>query len=91
MLYLFQALLCFAMLVYIHLAFARHPVKCLEEVKDTWPRDGILRVEIMKEAPNNYGIDASYEKERNLQAIELSTEVDKWQVAKIHQLNLPGS
>ena len=33
------------MLVYIHLAFARHPVKCLEEVKETWPRDGILRVE----------------------------------------------
>ena len=57
------------MLVYIHLAFARHPVKCLEEVKDTWPRDGILRVEIMKEAPSNYGIDASYEKERNLQAM----------------------
>ena len=52
------------MLVYIHLAFARHPVKCLEEVKDTWPRDGILRVEIMKEPPETYGIDASYEKER---------------------------
>ena len=62
------------MLVYIHLAFARHPVKCLEEVKETWPRDGILRVEIMKEAPDNYGIDASYEKERNLQAIHRHQE-----------------
>ena len=71
---LFQAILCFAMLVYIHLAFARHPVKCLEEVKETWPRDGILRVEIMKEAPDNYGIDASYEKERNLQAIHRNQE-----------------
>ena len=62
------------MLVYIHLAFARHPVKCLEEVKDTWPRDGILRVEIMKEAPEGYSIDASYEKEKNLQAIHRNQE-----------------
>ena len=39
------------MLIYIHLAFARRPIQCLENVKTTWPRDGILRVEIMRDAP----------------------------------------
>ena len=56
-------------LAYIHLAFARHPVRCLEEVKGSWPRDGILRVEIMRGPPENYGIEASYEKERQMQTI----------------------
>merc|ERR1719414_677193 len=74
MMLLLKAVFCLLILVYIHLAFARHPVKCLEEVKETWPRDGILRVEIMKGAPENYGIDASYEKERNLQAIHRNQE-----------------
>ena len=46
--------------------FARHPVQCLEDMKDSWPRDGILRVEIMKEPPEDYSIHQSYEKERKL-------------------------
>ena len=56
------------MLIYIHLVFARHPVQCLEGIKDTWPRDGILRVEVMKGSSQQpYSIDQSYEKERRLQ------------------------
>ena len=55
------------MLVYIHVAFARNPVHCLEDIKETWPRDGILRVEIMKGAPLDYNLHQSYEKERKLQ------------------------
>ena len=56
----FQAILCFFMLVYIHVKFTRNPVHCLEGVKDTWPRDGILRVEIMRDAPDDYDVEKSY-------------------------------
>ena len=48
------------MLVYIHVKFTRNPVHCLEGVKDTWPRDGILRVEIMRDAPDDYDVERSY-------------------------------
>ncbi len=64
---LVKAVLCFFMLVYVHMVFSRRPVQCLEHVKDSWPRDGILRVEIMREPPSGYSIHHSYEKERNMQ------------------------
>lgn len=51
------------MLAYIHIVFARSPTNCLESVQKTWPRDGILRVEIVKNASENYSIINSYEKE----------------------------
>lgn len=35
-------------LAYIHIAFSRSPINCLEHVRDKWPRDGILRVEIQR-------------------------------------------
>ena len=31
---------------YIHNAFSRTPINCLDHVKDKWPRDGVLRVVI---------------------------------------------
>lgn len=70
----FQAILCFFMLVYIHVKFTRNPVHCLEGVKDTWPRDGILRVEIMRDAPDDYDVESSYEKERLIQFRNRATE-----------------
>lgn len=45
---LFQAMTAFFVLVYIHIAFSRTPTTCLEHVRDSWPRDGILRVEILR-------------------------------------------
>ena len=50
-------------LVYIHIAFARTPINCLQHVQTTWPRHGILRVEIVKNASDNYSINNSYQKE----------------------------
>ncbi len=50
---LLKALLCFFMLIYVHVAFSRRPVHCLEHVKDAWPRDGILRQEIFFCLRNN--------------------------------------
>lgn len=38
-------------------------MNCLEHVQDIWPRDGILRVEIVRNAPENYTILHSYKKE----------------------------
>ncbi|XP_066491243.1 membralin isoform X2 [Tiliqua scincoides] len=45
---LLKALFVLFILVYIHIAFSRSPINCLEHVRDKWPRDGILRVEIQR-------------------------------------------
>lgn len=33
-------------LAYIHIVFSRSPINCLEHVRDRWPREGVLRVEV---------------------------------------------
>ncbi|XP_055621458.1 uncharacterized protein LOC129765310 [Toxorhynchites rutilus septentrionalis] len=45
---LLKALSAFFILVYIHIHFSQTPTTCLEHVKNDWPRDGILRVEIIR-------------------------------------------
>lgn len=60
---LLKALVVLSILVYIHVVFARTPINCLSHVKDSWPRDGILRVEIVHNASENYTLLNSYEKE----------------------------
>jgi len=65
--FLVKAVMCMCMLVYIHLVYTRQPVQCLEHLSDTWPRDGVLRVEIQRGGPYpGYDINTSYEKERRL-------------------------
>lgn len=49
---LLKALAAFFILVYIHVHFSQMPTTCLEHVKNDWPRDGILRVEIIRRNPN---------------------------------------
>lgn len=63
---LLKALAAFFVLAYIHIAFSRTPTTCLNHVKDSWPRDGILRVEILRNPSQDYGIEQSYAKERKL-------------------------
>ncbi|KFO28913.1 hypothetical protein H920_09856 [Fukomys damarensis] len=41
-----QALFVLFVLAYIHIVFSRSPVNCLEHVRDKWPREGVLRVEV---------------------------------------------
>ncbi|XP_046548540.1 membralin-like [Haliotis rubra] len=60
---LLKALTVLGILVYIHVVFARTPINCLQSVQKSWPRHGILRVEIVKNASANYSIINSYEKE----------------------------
>ena len=47
------------MLTYIHVAFSHMPNHCLDSVKDEWPRDGILRVEIIRD-PGKWACHAGY-------------------------------
>ncbi|XP_052743847.1 membralin [Bicyclus anynana] len=63
---LLKALIAFFVLAYIHIVFSRTPTTCLNHVKDTWPRDGILRVEILRNPSNDYTIEQSYAKEKKL-------------------------
>ncbi|XP_058808363.1 membralin-like isoform X2 [Phymastichus coffea] len=63
---LLKAIIAFFVLVYIHVVFSRTPANCLEHVRDDWPRDGILRVEILRNAGEDYSIEKSYAKEEKL-------------------------
>lgn len=63
---LLKALVAFFVLAYIHIMFSRAPTTCLNHVKDSWPRDGILRVEILRNPVQDYTIEESYAKERKL-------------------------
>ncbi|XP_013187736.1 membralin [Amyelois transitella] len=63
---LLKALIAFFVLAYIHIAFSRTPTTCLNHIKDSWPRDGILRVEILRNPAQDYTIEQSYAKERRL-------------------------
>jgi len=61
--FLFQALVVLGILAYIHIVFSRTPINCLQHIQKDWPRTGILRVEIVRNASVNYTIINSYEKE----------------------------
>ncbi|XP_071800387.1 membralin-like [Asterias amurensis] len=44
---LMKALTALFVLAYIHSTFSRTPINCLADYQEVWPRDGILRVEIV--------------------------------------------
>lgn len=49
MVMLLKALTAFFILIYIHISYSQTPATCLEHLKtDGWPRDGIIRVEILR-------------------------------------------
>ncbi|XP_037077007.1 membralin-like [Pollicipes pollicipes] len=63
---LLVAICSLVMLSYIHVAFSHLPTHCLDHVKADWPRDGILRVEIIRSPGEDYTLAKSYEKEERL-------------------------
>nr|XP_018897634.1 PREDICTED: membralin [Bemisia tabaci]XP_018897635.1 PREDICTED: membralin [Bemisia tabaci]XP_018897636.1 PREDICTED: membralin [Bemisia tabaci] len=63
---LVKAVFAFFILAYIHLAFSRTPTDCLGHIRDTWPRDGILRVEILRNGAEENTVESSYERELRL-------------------------
>lgn len=69
---LLKALLSFFILAYIHAAFIRTPINCLEHVCHQWPQDGILRIEILHDSASStepYTVEQSYLKEQRLQRL----------------------
>ncbi|KAK8745440.1 hypothetical protein OTU49_000189 [Cherax quadricarinatus] len=68
---LLKALTTLFLLVYIHLAFTRAPITCLDHIRDDWPREGILRVEVIRNPSEDYTVEQSYEKEERLQQRQL--------------------
>ncbi|XP_044589387.1 membralin isoform X2 [Cotesia glomerata] len=63
---LLKAIMAFFVMAYIHIVFSRAPTNCLEHIRDEWPRDGILRVEILRNGAEDYSIEKSYAKEEKL-------------------------
>jgi hypothetical protein len=52
------------LLIYLHIVFNQKPVTCLSHLHDTWPRQGVLRVELFFESPpEGYNLQQSYAKE----------------------------
>ena len=51
---LMLAISSFGLLSYLHVVFNRNPINCLASIQDKWPRDGILRVEIVHNASSFY-------------------------------------
>lgn len=66
-----------AILAYIHIVFARTPINCLSGIQKTWPRHGILRVEIVQNASENYSLINSYEKEYSDFTVHVFNENEK--------------
>uniref|UniRef100_A0A336M7J1 CSON011523 protein n=1 Tax=Culicoides sonorensis TaxID=179676 RepID=A0A336M7J1_CULSO len=50
---LLKAVGAFFILVYIHITFSQTPATCLDHIKNDWPRDGILRVEILRNSQSS--------------------------------------
>ena len=90
MMILLKAIICVLSLMYIHIAYARRPVQCLEEIKGTWPRDGILRVEIMSNPPEGYTVEDSYKKERTLQLLQRQQQTDEVLYAMFNVFSTDG-
>ncbi|CAE1231174.1 Membralin [Acanthosepion pharaonis] len=81
---LLKALIFLMVFSYIHIVFTRSPINCLQNVQKTWPRQGILRVEIVRNASENYTILHSYRKEYSDPSfiVNLQSEEEKAQSAK---------
>ncbi|XP_050307694.1 membralin [Anthonomus grandis grandis] len=64
--FLLKAFGAFFILVYIHLSFSKTANSCLDGVVNNWPKDGVLRVEIVKNMEEGYGLEQSYMKEERV-------------------------
>ncbi|XP_002740177.1 membralin-like [Saccoglossus kowalevskii] len=60
---LVKALTVLFVLGYIHCAFSRTPINCLSHIQGVWPRDGILRVEIVRNISRSHVNDVTEETE----------------------------
>ncbi|CAF0894826.1 unnamed protein product [Didymodactylos carnosus] len=61
--FILMAVVSLALLIYLHAVFNNKPVTCLQHIQNTWPRFGVLRVELLENVPLNYNLQKSYDKE----------------------------
>ena len=55
---------CLSLLIYLHIVFNQQPISCLSHLHETWPRHGVLRLELfLQTPPENYDIRRSYARE----------------------------
>ncbi|KAL5239416.1 hypothetical protein ACI65C_006826 [Semiaphis heraclei] len=83
--FLLEAVMSFFVLVYVHMNFSRMPANCLDHVKDVWPRDGILRVEVIRSSQRSHAeqigtinelftVKKSYERQYKLKRLDTNDE-----------------
>ena len=53
----------FFVLVFLHFTIFNKSFVCLSDELDKWPRNGVLRVEVIHDAPDNYSLHDSYRKQ----------------------------
>ncbi|XP_054153996.1 membralin-like [Oppia nitens] len=54
---LLTALLSLFVLCHLHVSFIRTPINCLDHINNEWPRDGILRVQILNDPHDDIVVD----------------------------------
>ncbi|KAL4153773.1 hypothetical protein QTP88_001606 [Uroleucon formosanum] len=85
LIFLLKAVLSLVVLIYVHMSFSRMPAHCLDHIKDVWPRDGILRVEIIRRFQHSHAeqidtinelftVEKSYEREYKLKRMDTNEE-----------------
>lgn len=66
------------LLIYLHVVFNQKPMTCLSHLHSSWPRDGILRVELFLETPpKDYNLQQSYAKEYQNNQIQTRSDNDE--------------
>jgi hypothetical protein len=55
---------CLSLLIYLHIVFNQQPISCLSHLHETWPRQGVLRLELfLQTPPETYDLRRSYARE----------------------------
>lgn len=55
----------FSLLTYLHFSFGRMPLNCLNTTEGSWPKDGVLRVQIQPEVKLKHQIPRFFSSEEN--------------------------
>ena len=85
---LLLALGSFGLLSYLHIVFNRNPINCLGPVQTTWPRDGILRVEIVHNASTFFIMSYDTMDEQQQQRMHEEKEKDETEFLKLKSSSL---
>jgi hypothetical protein len=86
---LLLAISSFCLLSYLHVVFNRNPINCLVSIQDKWPREGILRVEIVHNASSFYIM--SHDSVLNEKNIDYQEHSDKYSLRQSYEKEYSNS